>query len=172
MKFFVVALLFAAVGACSGGQQKNAGNDAYVTVAVKAKLAGVDVDSADAVGVSVANGAVTLTGKAHSDNERQAYVAAARAVDGVKGVDDRLAVDPHERGLREQSADVALAGKVSAAIAGQAGINVFHVKVQARDGVVSIAGTVPSDAIARTVVDTARGVHGVKRVVSRIIVHP
>lgn len=175
MKVLVAPLLFAALAACSGGQQKNAenaGNDTYLTVAVKAKLAAVDVDSTDGVGVSSANGTVTLTGKAHSEAERQSYVAAARSVDGVRNVDDRLAIDANERGVREQSADVTLAGKVSAAIAGQAGINVFHVKVSARDGVVSLQGTVPSDSIARTIVDTARGVDGVKRVDSRITVHP
>jgi osmotically-inducible protein OsmY len=172
MRVLVACLFFAAVIACSGGQQKNAGNDAYLTVAVKAKLAAVDVDSTDAVGVAASGGTVTLTGKAHSESERQAYVAAARSVDGVRAVDDRIAIDPHERGVREQSADVTLAGKVSAAIAGQAGINVFHVKVDARDGVVSIDGTVPSNSIARTIVDTARGVDGVKRVVGRITVRP
>ncbi|HZZ00442.1 MAG TPA: BON domain-containing protein [Candidatus Baltobacteraceae bacterium] len=172
MKVVVAMLLFAAAASCSGGQQKNAGNDALVTVAVKAKLAAVDVDSTDAVGVSVANGTVTLTGKAHSQRERQEYVAAARSADGVTGVDDRLAIDPNERGVREQSADVALAGKVSAAIAGQAGINVFHTKVTAHDGAVTIDGTVPSSSVARTIVDTARGVNGVKSVVSRLAVYP
>ncbi len=174
MRILVAPLLFAALAACSGAQQKNAenaGNDTYVTAAVKAKLAAVDVDSADGVGVSVANGTVTLTGKAHSDAERQAYVATTRSVDGVRNVDDRLVIDPQERGVREQSGDVALAAKVSAAIAGQAGINVFHVKVSARDGVVSIEGTVPSESIARTIVDTARGVDGVKSVLQRISVH-
>lgn len=174
MRIVVAFSLFAAFAACSGGQQRNAqnaGNDAYATVAVKAKLAGVDVDSADAVGVAASGGTITLTGKAHSDAERQAYVAAARSVDGVQNVDDRLVVDPNERGVREQSADVTLAGKVSAAIAGQAGINVFHIKVAARDGVVALDGAVPSASIARTIVDTARGVDGVKRVESRIAVH-
>lgn len=171
MRILVACLLFAAVVACSGGQ-KNAGNDAYVTVSVKAKLAGVDVDSADAVGVSATDGTVTLAGKAHSQDERQAYVAAARSVDGVRSVDDRLVIDPNERGVREQSADVTLAAKVSAAIAGEAGINVFHVKVAAHDGVVSLDGTVPSDSIARTILDTARSVDGVERVDSRITVHP
>jgi osmotically-inducible protein OsmY len=175
MRTLVALLLFAALVACSGGRQRsveNAGSDAYVTAAVKAKLAAVDVDSADAVGVAVANGTVTLTGKAHSDAEGQAYVAAARSVDGVQNVDDRLVIDPQEHGLREQSADVGLAAKVSAAIAGQAGINVFHVKVTARDGVVSLEGTVPSQSVARTIVDTARGVDGVKRVVPLVTVHP
>lgn len=174
MRTLVAVLLFAAVVACSGGQQRsvaNAGNDAYVTAAVKAKLAGIDVDSAGAVNVSVASGTVTLTGKAHSDAEGQAYVAAAHSVDGVHNVDDRLVIDPQEHGLRERSADVTLAAKVSAVIAGQAGINVFHVKVSARDGVVSIEGTVPSQSVARTIVDTARGVDGVKRVVPLLTVH-
>jgi osmotically-inducible protein OsmY len=172
MKVLVTALLFVAVASCSGGQQKNAGNDAYLTVAVKGKLAGVDVDSATAVGVNVNNGTVTLTGRAHSGRERTEYVAAAHSVDGVKAVVDRLAIDPHQQGIREQSDDLALAAKVSANIAGQAGINVFAVKVSAHKGVVTLQGTVPSESIASTIVATARSTKGVRSVVSRITVRP
>lgn len=170
MRTLVVLLLFAAVVACSGA--RHTGNDAYVTVDVKAKLAGVDVDSANAVSVSATDGTVILTGRARSESERQAYLAAARSVDGVKAVDDRLAIDPSLQGIREQSSDAALAAKVSAAIAGQAGVNVFKINVGAHDGTVSLDGTVPSDSIERTIVDTARSVDGVKRVLSRLRVQP
>lgn len=153
---------------CSGGASKNAGNDALVTAGVKAKLAGVDVDSATAVNVGVTNGAVTLSGQARDDGERSAYVAAARSVDGVTSVDDRLSVNPKLRGLREQSSDAALAARVSAAIAAQTGVNVFKIKTSAHDGVVTLDGSVPTPAIARTAVDAARGVSGVRRVVAHL----
>ena len=163
-------LLAAAIAGCSGANQKDAGNDALATVAVKAKLAGVDVDSTTAVNVNVRNGVVTLTGQARNIGERDDYVAAARSADGVTSVVDRLAVNANVRGLREQSADAALAAKVAAAIAGQAGVNVFHVKTSARDGVVTLEGAVPSAAIEQTVIATARSVSGVKRVDARLTI--
>jgi hyperosmotically inducible protein len=183
MRRFVASLLLLPLFAgCTSAQQQQAQNtvnsvgtsapqqlkDAYVVAAVKAKLIGVDADSSTAVGVGSDRGAVTLTGQARSDSERQAYDAAARSVQGVVSVVDRIAVNPHLRGVREQTGDAALAARVSAAIAGQAGVNVFHVNVSARRGIVTLEGTVPTPAIARTVVDTARGVSGVTNVISRI----
>ena len=169
MRFIAVALAVLVAASCSGAH-KTAANDAYLSAAVKGKLATVDVDSATAVRVSVSHGAVTLAGEARSAAERQAYVRAARSVDGVVSVDDRLDVNPHLQGLREQTSDAALAARVSAAIAAQAGINVFSVGVDARAGVVTLHGTVSRPSIARTVVETARTVSGVRRVVSRIVV--
>jgi hyperosmotically inducible protein len=170
MKLVVAALALAVLASCAGGQ-KNATNDALIGAGVKAKLAGVDADSATAVDVSVTGGRVVLAGQARNDGERQAYVRAARSVSGVSSVEDRLTVNPHLRGVREQSNDALLAARVAAAIAGQAGVNVFKVKTTARDGVVTLTGTVPSSSIARTILDTARGVSGVKRVVDRVAIH-
>lgn len=64
----------------------------------------------------------------------------------------------------------ALEVKVGAAIAAEAGTNVFHVTPLARNGVVTLTGSVPSETIHQTVIDTVRTVPGVKRVVDRIAV--
>jgi osmotically-inducible protein OsmY len=172
MKGWTFALLLVLAASCShGAQQKVTHNDAYLAVAVKSKLATIDIDSTTAVDVSVTNGAVTLRGEARTANEREAYISAARSVDGVSSVADHLTVNPHLRGLREQTADAALAGRVSAAIAAQAGVNVLHVAVSARGGIVTLKGAVPRESIARTISDTVRGVPGVKGVIDRIVVH-
>ena len=168
MKRVVAAAALLLLGSCSGGAQKNAGNDAVIAVGVKANLAGVDVDSATAVDVAVSNGVVTLTGQARDARERIAYTNAARSVDGVTSVVDRLNVNPRLRGLREQTTDAALAARVAAAIAAQAGVNVFTIKTTAHDGVVTLDGSVPTPAIEKTVLDTARGVPGVRRVVAHL----
>jgi osmotically-inducible protein OsmY len=144
--------------------------DGYLVVAVKGKLAAVDVNSSTAVGVSASDGVVTLTGEARTASERNAYVRAARSVSGVKTVVDKIAIDPHLVGLRQRTRDAALAAKVAAAIAGQAGVNVFHVTPSAHGGVVTLTGTVARASTARTIVATARGVSGVTRVVNRIAI--
>lgn len=83
---------------------------------------------------------------------------------------DRLGTNPHVRVIREQGKDAALAAGVSAAIAGQTGINVFHIGVWAHAGVVTLRGNVPTREIARTAVATARGVSGVRRVISHLTI--
>jgi len=168
VKTLTAVTLASLLAACTPGQQKAAFNNTLLANTVKAKLVGIDADALTEVRVTVSNGAVTLTGEAHDQVEKDRYVAAARSVSSVTSVADDLRVNPDLRGLREQSADMALAARVSAAIAAQTGINVVNLKVSSRAGVVSVEGHVPSASIARTVVETARAVPGVTDVVSRI----
>lgn len=165
-----VALAALLLVSCTGAQQKAAVDNTVLANTVKAKLIGIDADALSDVKVTASNGAVTLTGQAHDAIEKDRYVAAARSVNNVGSVDDRLTVNPNLRGLREQSADAALVARVSGAVAAQTGVNVFNLKISARDGVVEIAGHVASPSIARTVVETARSVSGVKRVVTQIAI--
>ena|SRR5581483_1219100 len=64
--------------------------------------------------------------------------------------------------------DAQLKVRVTAAIAAQTGVNVFHVTTDVKDGVVTLTGSVPSKPIEQTVVNAATGVGGVKRVVDRL----
>lgn len=66
------------------------------------------------------------------------------------------------------TADTQLKVRVAAAIAAQAGVNVFHVSTDVKDGVVTLRGKVPNASIEQTIVKTAAGVSGVKRVVNRL----
>jgi hyperosmotically inducible periplasmic protein len=170
-----VAMVAAAFVGCTQTQQtqtrnsvQSGANAAYLDVAVRTKLAQVDVNSATAVRVAVNGSGVTLTGEAKSQAERLAYLSAARSVKGVTGVVDALTVNPQMRGIRGQASDAAIAARVAAAIAGQAGVNVVRVKPAVRSGVVTLSGTVPSAAIRQTVVAAARGVSGVDRVVDNL----
>lgn len=161
--------------ACSAQQQQQAQRGAQETTlsaAVQAKLATVDADAATAVTVTVNGDNVTLTGKAHDARERSSYDAAAAAVPGVKRVVDRLDLDPSLRGPREDFNNAALTAKVNANIAAQAGVNVTRVKASVRDGAVTLSGTVPSNSVKSTIVDTVRKTSGVKSVVDRIEVQP
>jgi len=170
VRVLVCVTIAIALTACSGGEQSSSASDAYLATAVRANLATVDVDSATAVNVEASNGVVTLTGAAHTELERLEYSHAARSIAGVRSVDDRLLVNPHMQGLRQQSGDATLAARVSTAIAAQAGINVFNVRIAAQNGVVTLEGTVPSQSIEQTIVETARGISGVRRVNSAIVV--
>jgi osmotically-inducible protein OsmY len=78
-----------------------------------------------------------------------------------------------QKGTSQARVDItngALEVKVSAAIASEAGVNAFHIAPHARGGVVTLTGTVPNHRILTTVLDTVRGVPGVKSVIDRIVV--
>lgn len=161
----------ACLTACNAQQQKQAQdtvNSAALAGAVHAKLATIDADSLTAVKVETNGGVVTLTGQVRSAQERTAYDSAAETVNGVTRVVDRLAVNPAVRGPRESLDDAALAAKVTANVTAQAGINAARIKPSARDGIVTLSGTVPSAALKATVLETARKTSGVKSVVDRI----
>lgn len=145
--------------------------DSLVLVGVRAKLLVVDADSATNVHVDVSHGIVTLTGQAHSGGERRRYTAAAASIPGAKGVRDEMSVNPRLRGISEAGKDTALEVRVSAAIASQAGVNVFRVTPVARRGVVTLRGSLPSRAIERVVVHAAH-VSGVARVIDDLAIHP
>jgi osmotically-inducible protein OsmY len=68
--------------------------------------------------------------------------------------------------------DAALNLRVTAAMATQAGANVFHIGTDVRAGVVTLTGTVPDSDVERTVVRAATGVPGVKRVDNRLTITP
>ena len=67
--------------------------------------------------------------------------------------------------------DGALDVRVSAGIAAQAGVNTFHVAPAAHNGVITLTGTAPSHEVDRVIVQTVRGVSGVKGVVDHITIH-
>jgi osmotically-inducible protein OsmY len=66
--------------------------------------------------------------------------------------------------------DAALKVRVTAAMATQAGANVFHIGTDVRGAVVTLTGTVPDSDVERTVVRAAAGVPGVKRVDNRLTI--
>lgn len=171
----VLAAAALTLAACSAQQQQSASssaNDTYLVTAVGAKIASVDVDAVTRVHVSANHGAVTLTGQALSADERLSYERAARSVNGVTSVRDELTVNPRAEGLRGQASDVALAARISAAIASEAGMNTFHVQPSVRKGNVTLRGKVPTQSVHQTILQTVRGVPGVKNVVDQLHVGP
>lgn len=170
-----ILALVCVLSACSAQQQRSANtqaNDAYLVTAVGAKIAAVDVDALTRVHISSDRGVVTLSGQAHNPQERAKYVDAAKSVSGVVSVRDNLSINPRAEGLRGQAADAALTARVSAAIAGQAGVNAFHVQPSVHRGTVTLRGTVGAQSVHQTIVQTVRGVPGVQNVVDDIAVRP
>src|ERR1700727_616077 len=108
MKVLTTVAFLALLAACSGSQQKAALDNTVVAGTVKAKLIAISADAATAVRVQAANGAVTLSGQARNQLEKEKYGAAARSVDGVTSVRNDVSINPRLTGLREQAGDAAL----------------------------------------------------------------
>ena len=155
-----------------GQRASSVANDAWITVEVRGHLVDIDPDSAAHLQVNVSHGFVTLSGAARTRLERSRYVASVRGISGVTGVRDEIVVDPTLRGISEEARDAAITVRVTAAIASQAGGNVFHVSPETRNGVVVLRGSVPSRSVERTIVATTRGVPGVRRVIDELVIQP
>lgn len=169
----VTGVLILTLGACSSQQQQNASNtvtDQYLATAVAAKVATIDADATTRVHASSNNGIVTLTGQVRNAQERLRYDSAAKSVNGVKAVRDELAMNPTAEGLRGHVSDAALTARVSAAIAGEAGLNAFHIAPSVHQGDVTLRGRVRTQAVHQTVLQTVRGVPGVKAITDQITV--
>ncbi|PZR58561.1 MAG: hypothetical protein DLM50_03530 [Candidatus Meridianibacter frigidus] len=166
------------LAACGGSAQKSAqqaasaapgeAKDALIAATVKTKVSAVDLDATTAVRVDVSDGRVVLTGEAKNEEQRREFENSARSVDGVKGVDDRTRINPHLRGAKETLSDAALTARVAGALAAETGINALAIKPTVHDGVVTLDGHVRSIATKQTMLQTVRGVGGVRSVVDRI----
>ena len=107
------------------------------------------------IGVAVDAGIVTLTGHVASYAGREAAAAAARRVPGVRGVVEQVKVRlPNTRRPRDED----LARQAARILDGAIGLPPDAIRVKARDGWITLTGTVtgPSEksevqaAVART----------------------
>ena len=169
---WLCALALIAAG-CSPSQQQqaqNAMNDAFIAAQIRAKMSAVDPATVSNVHVKVVNHNVTLTGEVPSQQEHVRIVAAARSVNGVGKLDDRVQVNPKAPTAQELEADLTLQARIKTALTEQTGVNAFRVRVDVHKGVVVLEGTVPSKTVHTLVLETVHGVSGIRQVVDRISV--
>lgn len=168
--FAALAFVMTGCGQNASDQARSTADDALLATQVKAKIATVDAATVGLINVASTNGAVTLTGKIANIAEREAVEKAARSIDGVKSVDDRVVVDSTAPTGAQIEADLALSAKVHTALVAQTGINAATIHADVHRGVVTLTGTVPSAAHKSVADETVRGVKGVLSVVDRLSV--
>jgi osmotically-inducible protein OsmY len=123
-----------------------------------------NVDS-NAIDIATRRGIVTLTGTTRTIHARRRAVRIASATVGVRGVVDMLRVEPDiERSDRE------LVDAVTRALQDAPATSDHTIDVQARDGVVTLGGTVDSWQEKRACKDVAADVLGVREIASEITV--
>jgi len=191
----LLGICVVAASAQSTAGAKTAISDSWVTTQIYAKFF-VDRDiKARNLTVHTERGVVTLSGAVESSTERGRAVSTAKSVDGVKQVVDKLSLVPagqaqsgaagaasrQAESIKEhaktaadrvgkQISDALVTTKVQAMFYLDREVKAADIDVTTHDAVVTLTGTVDSDAVRKKAVDDARSTDGVKQVVDKLTV--
>lgn len=143
----------------------------WITTQIQARyFADTDIEGRD-IDVTASNGVVTLSGRVDNEREKQKAIAIARDVDGVKEVQDRLMArasdEPDAVGTTGVVSDLDDAGIVTRIRAKYFLDNTLKgrdIRVETRQGVVTIGGEVSSQEERAQALLLARTTAGVERV--------
>lgn len=149
--------------------------DTSITAQVKAKLLGNSKLGKSQISVTTTNGVVTLSGTASSTDASKAAESAARAVDGVKSVDNQIQtpsvadtaaskVDHAAKSTGRAVSDAWITTKVKSQLLTDSAAKQADVSVKTSNGVVALSGTAPSQDTVDHIKDLVQQVHGVKSV--------
>lgn len=175
-------------------------NDAWITTQIHAKFfLDPDIKGRN-ISVDTTNGVVTLSGEVHSASEHSQALAKVKTTQGVTRVIDKLAVTPGDRpvtadirdkavaALPKQKEQVKAQAKTAAARVGKEisdtwittqvqamyfldrDVKGMQIGVTTSGGVVTLSGTVDSEATRQKALADARSVEGVKQVVDKLTV--
>lgn len=123
-----------------------------------------DVGAGD-INVEAYKGAVQLIGFVDSKEEKDAAIARAAKVDGVREVDDALIVMPGDRSFGRVIDDQTLYGKVKLKLANVEGLGeAVAVVVKVREGEVLLGGFVDSRDTISDIEKAVKDVDGVRKV--------
>jgi hyperosmotically inducible periplasmic protein len=166
-------------------------SDTEITTAVKTKFLADKRISSTNISVETTDGVVTLTGQVSSAAERSHAAAVARQTHGVKRVVDKVTIEKASAGssavkgtsgtVAKDTKDAAKAtsrfftdAEVTAAVktkfAGDSGVHAMDVHVETDKGVVTLTGSVRSEAEKANAVRIAHDTLGVKSVVDKLAV--
>jgi hyperosmotically inducible protein len=188
----------AGLSAQSTADAKIAIADSWITTQIYAKFFADREIKGRNLTVHTDHGVVTLTGAVESATEHDRAVAAAKSVDGVKQVVDRLSLAPAGKSggarggasgrasrevdsLKEHAktaadrvgkeiSDTLVTTKVQAMFYLDREVKAMDIDVTTHDGVVTLTGTVDSDAVRKKAVADAQSTDGVKKVVDKLTV--
>ncbi|MCX8957476.1 molecular chaperone OsmY [Erwinia psidii] len=146
-------------------------DDSGVTAKVKAALVDNDAIKSSDISVKTHDGVVTLSGFVPSQDQAELAVAAAKKVEGVKSVSDKLHVkDSTKASVSGYAGDSATTGKIKAKLLADDIVPSRNVKVETTNGVVQLSGTVKTQAQSERAEGIAKAIEGVKSVKNDITV--
>jgi osmotically-inducible protein OsmY len=133
------------------------------TYTLNESLSPFDVD------VDVDKGVVTLSGTVDSEVEKELAAEIARGTDGVEEVVNRLEVAPSQRTPQESQlkrfvGDAEISAKIRARVVWSKSLSLLDVDVSTKDNVVTLSGTVGSEAARDLLGRIAANTEGVEGV--------
>jgi len=145
-------------------------DDSVITSRVKsALLAESDIKSFD-FKVETRKGEVQLSGFVDNQDQVDRASSVARAVSGVKAVQNNVLLKGKATTVGEKVDDGIITSKIKAALLGDAGVKSSDIAVVTRQGEVLLSGFVDSKAQMDRAMEVARGVEGVRLVSNEMAV--
>ena len=194
----VVLLVTAQLMAQAARDTSTMVSDAWITTQIYAKFFAAPDIKARNIDVETVSGVVTLRGTIQSGAERSQAVAKAKGTDGVKQVVDKLTLpqaekppagDAHEKERAPSNAeqvkaqartaadrvgkeisDTWITTKVQSMYFLDKDVKGMDIAVTTKGTVVTLTGTVPTEATRQKAVADARSIEGVSQVVDKIVV--
>jgi hyperosmotically inducible periplasmic protein len=148
-------------------------SDAGITTSVKARLVADDVVKARNINVDTKDRIVTLTGDVQSQAEKARAVEVARMTGGVANVVDRLSITAGPQAVPTTGRLGETAGittEIKTRLLADPTVSGLKINVDTTDYVVTLTGTVSSQAEKVRALEIARGVAHVVRVEDKLTV--
>jgi hyperosmotically inducible protein len=156
-------------GAPSDDKTETAGNaldDSVITTKVKTALVAQTDGKGGATSVETRHGNVLLSGFVDSQAQADKEVQLAKAVDGVKSVDNKLMVKAGKSTAGNELDDSVVTVKVKSALMTDEQTRADQISVNTDKGVVQLSGYVGSADEQAHATEVARNVEGVQSVVN------
>ena len=179
MSIRLVAVLFGFVALTTGCAQSDAG----ITTSVKSQLAAGDLVKARNIDVATQNRVVTLTGRVQSEQEQTKALEIARGTRGVADVVDNLSIAPIAEpaptsgrygetpgAIDRPNLDPGLTAEIKTKLLADRMVSGLSIDVDTKDRIVTLTGTVSSQAEKDRALEIARGVENVARVEDKLTV--
>jgi hyperosmotically inducible protein len=159
--------LLGALAVHAEGEKRTMGeytDDKILHTKVWAALTEDKTAEASEINLEVYKGVVQLNGFVDNEKEKAQAEAVAKAVEGVKGVENNLAIKQGKHSTGEVMDDSALTAKVKSALIDNPDTKAGSIKVETRQGVVQLSGFVSNQSAKDAATKVAQSVEGVKSV--------
>ena len=139
-------------------------DDKLLVSKVKTALMSDKTADANEINVEVYKGVVQLNGFVDGEKEKAQAGTVAKGVEGVKGVENNLAIKQASQTTGGAIDDSTITAKVKTALIESADTKAHDIKVESRGGVVQLSGFVATQAQKDAATKVAKSVSGVKAV--------
>lgn len=151
---------------------KGTANDTWISTQVKSKLYTFNPELHGFVGVNVQEGEVLLTGSVPEDAWVQEAEKLAREVESVKNVFNHLTVNKDGISVGEVAYDSGITAQMKGHLLCDGDIRSLNYSIKTVSGIVYIMGVAQSEAELEKVLNYARNIKNVDKVVSYAKVKP